>query len=148
MSPALNRGWLSEDARSKALLVTALVAAISCGCAIARAQLERLPFVGGASWHRVLPLKVDLETAPEPEKAYDALFSELALLEPGAPCPKLDAGEEGDPLVLIPGISGDGREWWPAMLQLGRTHPKAIFMFRWSAQKKRGALVDTLTRGA
>jgi pimeloyl-ACP methyl ester carboxylesterase len=129
------------------LLVAAIVAAISCGCATVGAQLERLPFLGGVSWHRVLSLKVDLQTAPQPEKSYNALFSDVALLEPGAPCPKLDAGEEGDPIVLVPGITGDGREWWPALLQLGRTQPQGIFMFRWSAQKKRGALVDAFARG-
>jgi pimeloyl-ACP methyl ester carboxylesterase len=130
------------------LLVMAFAVAISCGCATARAQLERLPGVGAASWHRVLPPEVDLETAPKPEEAYAALFSELALLEPGAPCPKLDAeAEGGDPFVLVHGIGGDGREWWPALLHLGRAHPRAIFMFRWSAQKERGALVDALARG-
>ena len=147
VSPGRNRGWFSKDAPSKALLVTGLLAAIGYGCASALAQLERIPFVDGASWNRVQPLKVELETVPEPEQAYDALFSEVALLEPGAPCPKVEAGKEGDVLVLVPGLPSDGREWWPALLQLSRTHPQAIFMFRWSADKKRDTLVDALTRG-
>jgi len=67
------------------------------------------------------------------------------------PCPAI-TGNMGKPppgpvYLLVHGIGGAGPEWYPVLALLDRTHPAAMFMFRWQMTQDRSTILDTLTPG-
>ncbi len=80
---------------------------------------------------------------------YQAQFSPQPL-DRETPCPQLErlAGAPGAPVfILVHGVYGDGREWWPVVPLLAQAKPAGVFMFRWGVAGQHGELVDALTVG-
>ncbi|MGQ0507354.1 MAG: alpha/beta fold hydrolase [Myxococcaceae bacterium] len=154
---------------SRALL--SLFAVLSSSCALTPERIvETVARIRASSgWFEITPkiaidsngrLEASARTAAEEDNAepltraqrvkaaYRAQFEELDL-DPKRGCGPLTAGRKlnGPVFLLVPGVAGDGVEWWPVIPVLRQAAPAAMFMYRWLAPTPRGAVIEGLVQG-
>ncbi|MFT3837133.1 MAG: hypothetical protein QM723_09065 [Myxococcaceae bacterium] len=73
------------------------------------------------------------------------------VMDSETPCPAITgsvgAPPKGPVYLLVHGIRGAGIEWYPVLPLLEKTHPAAMFMFRWQMTQDRSTILDTLGPG-
>lgn len=118
------------------LLALALLSALSCRGPVGIAQA-----MGTSGW-----LQVDRPGTPPPQ-SYPERFTRVPLAGVHPGCGALRLSSEGPVVVLVPGIQGDGEEFIGAVPLIIESHPAGVFMVRWMAFERLGAMTDRLAQG-